>query len=253
MRFVLYVLRLLYKSLLLLFTLPCLLLFFASTTSTSNIISVGLLALLFLLLFYYPIFKNRKIALLLPFCLLLFFTSIFFPYFNSPNPQKADFNNSFSSNYKEKPPSRLSPSNLVPEVDQLLMGLAIVRFLDPFIDNQQTVQLKKMVLEIYKEMENDPEFPYSSSSLGYAYQEILTGQRIGDHFYQYLPNSNSQKPYPVIPFLNGSMGNFKAYSWIWKHIADETGYAIIAPTYGAGNWYNPRFLSCKKITGCENL
>jgi predicted esterase len=40
----------------------------------------------------------------------------------------------------------------------------------------------------------------------------------------------------VILFLHGSLGNFKGYLWLWKRFADEHGYAVVAPSFGVGNW-----------------
>ena len=44
---------------------------------------------------------------------------------------------------------------------------------------------------------------------------------------------------PAILFLHGSAGNFKAYTWVWSEFAEAYGYAIIAPSFGFGEWQRP--------------
>ena len=47
--------------------------------------------------------------------------------------------------------SRLSPATLVPEVDQQLLGAALVGLLDPSISPDQAEQLRSDLKEIYRE------------------------------------------------------------------------------------------------------
>jgi pimeloyl-ACP methyl ester carboxylesterase len=56
------------------------------------------------------------------------------------------------------------------------------------------------------------------------------------HFYEYVPRQLEKAPYPVIVFLHGSFGNFRGYMWVLRELSDAAGVAIVAPTYGSGNW-----------------
>ena len=40
----------------------------------------------------------------------------------------------------------------------------------------------------------------------------------------------------ALVFLHGGLGNFQGYWALWKRFADATGVAIVAPTFGSGNW-----------------
>ena len=129
-----------------------------------------------------------------------------------------------------------SLANMVPEIDQLKLGTYLFEHLDPFINGQKAENLRNNIVKIYKEARSDPEFVQVGSSLGYCYNEIIGDELDFSHCYIYIPKHLGRDQYPALIFLHGSLGNFKAYLWILKSIADTEGFAIIAPTYGAGNW-----------------
>lgn len=128
-------------------------------------------------------------------------------------------------------------ANLVPEIDQLKLGSYLFPHLDPLIDREQGIRIRRLFLDIYREMRQDAAFVEAGSALGMCYEDIFSGKRRTLHFYEYVPRHLAQEPYPVLIFLHGSLGNFKAYTWVLKDIADSEGYAVIAPTFGCGNWY----------------
>ena len=130
---------------------------------------------------------------------------------------------------------RMSPANMVPEIDQLKLGTYIFPSIDPLIDEAQGVRIRELFLRIYRELGQSEDFNELGSALGYCYMDIMTGKPAGTHAYQYIPDAEGRLP--VILFLHGSLGNFKGYMWFWKKFADERGYAIVAPTFGTGNWF----------------
>jgi dienelactone hydrolase len=134
---------------------------------------------------------------------------------------------------------RASMANLVPEVDQLMLGTYVFSAIDTRMDSSRTAELRGQVHEIYGEMRDSPEFECLGSVLGQTYRDLFLGDRPVGHFYEYLPSVASEERLPVVIFLHGSLGNFKGYMWVWKRIADEYGFAIVAPTFGAGNWNVP--------------
>jgi pimeloyl-ACP methyl ester carboxylesterase len=133
--------------------------------------------------------------------------------------------------------TRFSLTNVVPEIEQINMGLALIPHLDPIIDREQARRLASFILPAYREMETDPEFHRLGSAMGWAYAELLGQPFDVGHYYLYVPRNRPSDPLPAILFLHGSAGNFKVYTWAWSHLAEERGCAIIAPSFGFGNWY----------------
>ncbi len=72
--------------------------------------------------------------------------------------------------------------------------------------------------------------------MGYAYGNLFGQRADAGHYYLYVPEHGSGEPLPVLVFLHGSAGNFKAYLWLWSKFAEEHGVVIIAPSFGFGNW-----------------
>lgn len=134
-------------------------------------------------------------------------------------------------------------TNLVPEVDQLLFGSYPIQLLDPRLDGEKAATLRHDIQEIYGEARRDPQFREARSALGQAYGEIA-GLPADRHAFVYVP-AEAEQPLPVLLFLHGAMGNFQGYTWVWKEAADAHGWAIYAPSFGAGQW--------QRKTGRERL
>ena len=131
---------------------------------------------------------------------------------------------------------RASMANLVPEMDQLLLGTYVIPGLDSLMDKPNTLELRTQVREVYGEMRRSAEFECLGSVMNHAYRDIFLRAPVIGHFYEYIPKGASRERMPVVIFLHGSLGNFRGYLWVWKRIADTHGFAIVAPTFGAGNW-----------------
>ena len=134
---------------------------------------------------------------------------------------------------------RASLANLVPEMDQLILASYVMPFLDSLMDEPNTQELRGQIRQVYGEMRQAPEFECLGSVLGQTYADLFLGQRPVGHFYEYIPRSAGRQRLPTVIFLHGSLGNFKGYLWVWKRLADEYGFAIVAPTFGSGNWDQP--------------
>lgn len=135
---------------------------------------------------------------------------------------------------------RLSPAHLVPELDQQLLGSHLFAVID--LGWKQAGTLREDVREVYEAKNADPTLNTLPSTLGFAYQELLTGHRQTGPLFLYRPPGEAPKP--VILFLHGSLGNFQGYWQIWKKFADIHQVAIVSPTFGAGNWSKPGGLEC---------
>ena len=131
---------------------------------------------------------------------------------------------------------RYSLANLVPEIDQLMLGAVILPRIDPYFDHEQAQQVRKKFLKIYRALRASDQFNQVGSVLGFTYRDLLFNDRSGAHFYAYIPTAPANTQLPVLLFIHGSLGNFKGYMWVWKAFADEHGFAILAPTFGTGDW-----------------
>jgi len=135
---------------------------------------------------------------------------------------------------------RFAPGNVLPEVDQLMLGFTIMPFLDPLFTGTQASHLKRWTAGIYAELERDADFHDLGSVLPDVASECLgLGENRG-HAYLYVPRgADRSQPHPVLVFFHGSGGNFKAYLWLLSRVADQLDLVVVAPSFGLGNWQSP--------------
>lgn len=132
---------------------------------------------------------------------------------------------------------RYALGNLVPELDQFRLGFRLITRLDPLFDKAQAAQLAGWTTAIYDELEKDPEFHALGSAMPQAYENLRGGAAASGHSFLYVPERlNRAEPQPVLVFLHGSGGNFKAYTWLLAKVADRVGCVVVAPSFGMGNW-----------------
>ena len=130
--------------------------------------------------------------------------------------------------------------NLLPEVDQLALGFKLAPFIDSLFTMEQSKVLSALTASIYRELEADPNFHALGSVMPEAYDEVWRQPFNHGHYFLYVPPTlNRHQPHPAMVFLQGSGGNFKAYTWLLSKVADELGIILIAPSYGIGNWHEP--------------
>lgn len=132
---------------------------------------------------------------------------------------------------------RSALGNLLPELDQFKLGFKLVPYVDSLFNGKQARALDGWTSALYRELEKDPDFHALGSVMPEAYDEVWGFTPSGSHYFLCKPRAlNPATPAPVLVFLHGSGGNFKAYTWVLSQLADELGVVIIAPTYGGGNW-----------------
>lgn len=133
--------------------------------------------------------------------------------------------------------SRYQLANVVPEIDQLLLGFTIMPLVDPYFTTSQSRKLKSETIRLYREMDSDGGFAKVGSSLADAYGELLVGIKYRGHAFLYIPHGvpmdGSAK---LLVFLHGSGGNFKAYTWILSKLAEQQRAVLVAPSCGVGDW-----------------
>jgi pimeloyl-ACP methyl ester carboxylesterase len=134
---------------------------------------------------------------------------------------------------------RYTISNIVPEVEQINLGFLAMPAMDEIFTYEQAFRVRESTLAVYREMDQDANFRALGSSMGWAYADLFGRPYNAGQYYLYVPRNRPAGPLPAILFLHGSMGNFKAYTWVWSSLAEELGYVIIVPSFGFGNWREP--------------
>lgn len=143
----------------------------------------------------------------------------------------------------QRPFPRYALSNIVPETEQINLGLFLTPLVDPFFTYDRTRRVTPFTLQLYQEMEADPNFQQLGSTMGWAYADLLGLPFNVGHYYLYIPQNRQEEPLPAIIFLHGAFGNFKSYTWVWSKLAEELGYVIISPSFGFGSWQPPESIA----------
>jgi pimeloyl-ACP methyl ester carboxylesterase len=125
--------------------------------------------------------------------------------------------------------------NVMPELDQFRLGFQLVPIVDPLFNRRQAVALSEDTTRIYRQLEADADFAALGSVMPLAYDELWGRKPTPRHAYLYI-GKKSPQPKPVLVFFHGSGGNFKAYTWLLRAVADSSGAVLVAPTFGMGNW-----------------
>lgn len=132
---------------------------------------------------------------------------------------------------------RQSLGNLLPEMDQFSLGFRVVPLLDSLMTFEQARELSGWTEDIYRELEADEDFHALGSVMPVAYEHLFFGRLNRGHSFIYVPPGLKRDvPAPVLVFLHGSGGNFKAYPWLLSQVADSLGLVLVCPSYGFGNW-----------------
>lgn len=132
------------------------------------------------------------------------------------------------------PNHALALTTLLPELDQLTLGSHLVSFADPYLTRESSARVRRLFHDVYRPMLEDPQFAALPTQLGEAYAAASTGQR-----FVYVPPHAPGERLPCVIFLHGSGGNFAGYLWVWKALADELRFVVVAPGFGFGNWQRP--------------
>lgn len=139
-------------------------------------------------------------------------------------------------------PSRHSVAWMVPEVDQVLMGQGLARWIDPYMDGPRATRLRALTITIHEEMSRDPALAGLGSMLGAAYEAgFFKGDPTSGHYLALAPRKvPAPKRLPLVVFLHGSAGNFASYWQVLAPLARQRQAVVICPTFGFGNWARRR-------------
>jgi pimeloyl-ACP methyl ester carboxylesterase len=130
--------------------------------------------------------------------------------------------------------------NLLPEGDQVKLGITLAPLFDPVIDRPQARRILGATLPLYRGMEVRPEFGSLGSVLHFAYADLLglPPATVG-HYFLVQPPGQTAERLPAVIFLHGGGGNFKVYPWLWCRFLAKREVLAACPTFGSGNWERP--------------
>jgi predicted esterase len=144
----------------------------------------------------------------------------------------------------KRPFWRCSPSNVMPEVDQINVAMKMCPLFAAQISRVQAARMRSLVTPMYEEMDRDAAFRDLGSAFDSACLDLLHIKFPAGHYFVALPeppaaSSDKREQIPCLIFLHGMGGNAKAYIWLLSRFARERKWIVIAPTFGLGNWDNP--------------
>lgn len=131
------------------------------------------------------------------------------------------------------------PWNVAPEADQIHVGLALAALGTPEINMAEARRIDSLVLPLYAEMDKDADFQRLGSAMGMAYRDLARCGSGAGHYFAVVPENTNNRPVACLVFLHGMGGNVKPCLWVLSKLSAETGCAVIAPTFGNGDWDKP--------------
>jgi len=134
---------------------------------------------------------------------------------------------------------RYSPWNVIPEVDQVMVGMHVMALGDPYIDFTKARRMRSLTAPAYGELEQDPDFRDLGSVMGMAYRELFRMEFRTGHYYLFLPEDLRDERLPCLIYLHGMGGNRKSHFWVMSQVSKHIRCAVIAPSFGMGNWDRP--------------
>ena len=131
---------------------------------------------------------------------------------------------------------RYSIPNIVPEADQVTVGLAVAKLIRRPVSAIKPKRLSRLIL--YEKMAADPAFRDMGSVLKWAFADDMGLPFDVGHYVAIVPR-RAASPVPLLVFLHGRGGNFSRYWHSLSPLARDHGIAVIAPSFGDGFWDRP--------------
>lgn len=129
---------------------------------------------------------------------------------------------------------RWSIGNLIPEADQVSVGLALASCLLPELDGPKVERVRSLTMPLYEELDGDSCFGDLGSVMAFAHAEFSLSSPDRGHYVAILPGD--REPVASILWLHGSGGNFSCLWYALSPLARDHGIALFFPSFGFGNW-----------------
>ncbi len=161
------------------------LLFGATTTGRSVALSATILAVvLYLSVGYwrrgwFRRIRNRLYAIAVPISLLLYLV----PMMLAPTGGDADGRVRNCLLHGAGRFSRFSPWNVVPEADQIHVGMCLLPLGDPYTTFAKAARMRSLILPLYDEMDRDADFHPLGSAMAMAYRDLFHMEFRSGHYF----------------------------------------------------------------------
>ena len=139
-----------------------------------------------------------------------------------------------SRSFGDRRVPKSSPFNLLPEVDQVKLGVTLATRFVPWVARARFV--RETTIGEYRRIEADPDVRGLGSVSHYAIAQLLGGDFRADHYFAYVPRARPGERLGAIIFLHGNGGNFQVMPWAWREFAEAHRLLILCPTFGFGFW-----------------
>ncbi len=131
---------------------------------------------------------------------------------------------------------RYSPANLLPEVDQVKLGVTLATRLMPVAGRGWGRAIREATMGLYRSIEADPEARGLGPVTHFAARELLGVGFDSGHSFAYVPEPRPGERLGLLVFLHGNGGNFQVLPWALRPFAEEHRCAVLCPTFGCGFW-----------------
>lgn len=130
---------------------------------------------------------------------------------------------------------RYSPTRLLPEIDQVKLGVTLATRLGPMARDRGRA-LREVAMRLSREAAADPDASRLDSVTDLAVLELLGAKFDLGHSYRYVPDHAPGERLGAVVFLHGNGGNFRIMPRAWRPFAESRRFAIVCPTFGFGFW-----------------
>ena len=127
-----------------------------------------------------------------------------------------------------------SPFNLLPEIDQVKLGVTLATRFVPWFDRAR--KIREVTMGHYRAIEADPEARGLAPLTHFAALELMTADFDAGHYLAYVPKTRPGERLGMVVFLHGNGGNAQIMPWAWRPFAEGRRFAIVCPTFGFGFW-----------------
>jgi poly(3-hydroxybutyrate) depolymerase len=137
------------------------------------------------------------------------------------------------------PPLPRSPLQLIGETNLVRLGVAVISRSDPWMSRAEARRLRAVTGRMLRAIAARPDYAAAGSALPTVLTAFFGGLRDPGHVYTIVPPTGPGRRLGLIVFLHGHGGNLQLESWAWEAFPRRHGFAVVAPTFGYGNWEHP--------------
>lgn len=161
---------------------------------------------------------------------------------------------------------RFSPCNVMPEADHINLAMTLCPTAEPQMTFAEAARMRSLTVPLYDAMNRDTGFCDLGSTFELACRDLFHLPFPTNHYFVVMPSqetaeaassgdagktadspttrrdatSTTATRLPCLLFLHGQGGNAKAYPWLFSRLARQQKCIVIHPTFGMGNWDNPK-------------